>query len=330
MALAVCLAEYEMLDGSRKTLVRQIGDGSIIKRFDKTPPPRDQEDIVCPHFLELKWAIGCPFSCAWCYLQGTLRFLPEGKEPILKLSKGSYDVNPYEKIARHVRAFFRAKLPEQVHEVLNTGELADSLMHEAVERPFSKFIIPLFEEQKEHKVLFLTKSSYVRNLLEIEAHDQTIVSFSLNSYRVAARWEGAPPPKERIKAAAKLFRAGYSVRIRIDPIVPWPESWKEDYIRLIDDLLEELYPERITIGSLRGLQSTINFAKDRSWVKFLGERSKWGKRIAFSGRYQAFKLLIGRLEERHGYSNIALCKEPVGMWEALGLDWRKCRCNCIW
>lgn len=31
---------YRMLDGSVKRLVKQVGDGSIIKRFDKTPPPK--------------------------------------------------------------------------------------------------------------------------------------------------------------------------------------------------------------------------------------------------------------------------------------------------
>jgi len=37
-------------------LVKQVADGSIIKRFDKTPYPVKPTDVVCPHFLELKWA----------------------------------------------------------------------------------------------------------------------------------------------------------------------------------------------------------------------------------------------------------------------------------
>jgi len=39
-------------------------------------------------------------------------------------------------------------------EVLNTGEIADSLMNETGDKSFSKFIIPLFEKQDRHKVLF--------------------------------------------------------------------------------------------------------------------------------------------------------------------------------
>jgi len=75
------IGEYETFYGQRKSLVAQVGDGSIIHRFDKTPVPREPEDIVCPHFLELKWALGCPFNCAWCYLQGTLRLYPRRKAP---------------------------------------------------------------------------------------------------------------------------------------------------------------------------------------------------------------------------------------------------------
>lgn len=332
------LKEYKLLDGSYALLVEKIGDGSIIKRFDVTPYPSKRDDIVCPHYLELKWAIGCPFRCSWCYLWGTLRLQPRHKEPVIKLSVSSrsyddyvfdYDIHPYTKIERHVRAFFR--VPQPVNEVLNTGELADSLMFENVERPFSKFIIPLFEEQKQHKVLFLTKSPNVKNLLEIEKHNQTIISFSLNSLKVAKRWEKAPSPIERINAAKKVFESNYEVRIRIDPIVPWPEnSWYDDYKKLIDLIFDNIYPERITLGSLRGLYTTIRYAKDKSWVIFLKEKTKWGLRIPFKKRYETFKKIIEYLENEYNYNRYALCKEPRIMWESLNMNWRECKCNCVW
>lgn len=330
------LKEYRLLDGSYALLVERIGDGSIIKRFDATPYPSHPDNIVCPHYLELKWAIGCPFKCAWCYLQGTLRLQPKRKEPALKFSVrrnieeglNIYDVNPYERIEKHVKAFFR--IHQDTNEILNTGELADSLMEEHTEKPFSKFIIPLFEEQRQHRVLFLTKSPNVKNLLEIKEHKQTIVSFSLNSLKVAARWEKAPSPLERIKAAKAVFEDGYEVRVRIDPIVPWPDTWCEDYKSLIDEVFQNLYPKRITLGSLRGLRSTINFAEDKSWVAFLKETSKWGLRIPFKTRFESFKKLIDYLESEYAYHSFALCKEPRVMWEALGLDWKRCRCNCVW
>ena len=121
--------DYQLLDGRKEHLVQRVNGGSIITRFDKTPLPKRQTDVVCPHFLELKWAYGCPYDCAWCYLKGTFRFRPEGKSPVIK---------PYEKTELHTRKFLEeVKTPE----ILNTGEIADSLMFENVERPFSKHII---------------------------------------------------------------------------------------------------------------------------------------------------------------------------------------------
>jgi len=315
------LSEYTMLDGSKRTLIKRINDGSIVNRFDMTPFPNKAFDIVCPHFLELKWATGCPFDCAWCYLRGTMRHYIRKKNPTYK---------NHEKIASHLQRFFRVDYPSQ-KEVLNTGELADSLMSEHTNVPFSKFIMSLFEKQKKHKVLFLTKGDRVDNLLNMNPHSQAIVSFSLNSEPVANRWEKAPAVANRIAAARKIFEAGYETRIRIDPIVPYPESeWTKNYRKLIDDVFSNLYPERITLGSLRGLQSTINEAEDKSWVDYLTEESKWGRRIPFEVRCRTFRVVLDYLTEEHGYTKTALCKEPVAMWENLGFDWKNCKCNCVW
>ena len=132
MVLKIAYREYQLLDGRREEAVRYVADSSIITRFDKTPIPIKATDVVCPHFIELKWAYGCPFDCAWCYLKGTFRFRPEGTKPVIK---------DYKKIELHVKKFLEE---ESVPEILNTGEIADSLMGENGSKPFSKFIIPIF------------------------------------------------------------------------------------------------------------------------------------------------------------------------------------------
>jgi spore photoproduct lyase len=309
--------EYTLLDRTKRRLVWKVKDGSIIIRFDKTPLPQRKTDVVCPHFLELKWAYGCPHDCAWCYLKGTFRFRPNGLSPAVK---------SYEKIRPHTQKF----LEEVRHpEILNTGEIADSLMYESANIPFSKFIIPMFEKQNIHKILFLTKSSNVKNLLEIEQHNQAIISFSLNAIPVAERWEKAPSVLKRIEAAKKVSDAGYEVRIRIDPIVP-VKNWQEYYSQLLDIIFENFTPERITLGSLRGLQSTINGCTDKSWVKYLRESSNWGKKIDFKTRYTMYLTIINQLRNKYGFNRVALCKETVQMWNELGMDYKKIRCNCVW
>ena len=308
-----------MLDRSTKVLVERVGDGSIIKRFDKTQVPEQDKDVICPHFLELKWATGCPYDCSWCYLKGTLRFLPRRTKPYIK---------DFERVGLHTETFLRNA--NSIPEILNTGEIADSLMLENSRKSFSRFIIPMFETQKRHKVLFLTKSNKINNLLDTKSHNQVIASFSLNAEPVAKRWERrAPTVKERINAASKLNLAGYETRIRIDPMIP-VNNWEKQYKKLIDQIFRKLTPERITLGSLRGLQSTINGCDDRSWVKYLLESSNWGKKIEFNTRYFMYLRIIEYLEQEYDYDRVALCKETKGIWDKLNMDYRKIRCNCIW
>jgi len=312
------ICEYRLLDGSTELLVNQIADGSIIKRFDKTPLPTKATSVICPHFLELKWAYGCPFNCAWCYLKGTFRFQPTKTKPVFKDSA---------KIKLHTIKFLETV---ETPEILNTGEIADSLMGEDLEKPFSKFIIPLFEGQNRHKVLFVTKSDNIKHLLEINPHNQAIMSFSLNADEVAKKWEnGAPSVHRRIEAGRRLTEAGYEVRIRIDPMVPILD-WKEQYASLIDQIFANFTPSRITLGSLRGLQTTINGSTDRSWLEYLKENSNWGKKIDFKTRYEMYATLINKLKESYNYSDVTLCKETVAMWGRLGMDYKKIKCNCIW
>lgn len=309
--------EYQILNGSRQVLAEKVNDGSIITRFDKTAIPRYETDVVCPHFLELKWAYGCPYDCAWCYLKGTFRFQPQGPAPVIK---------NYKKIELHTRTFLEeCKIPE----ILNSGELADSLMSENTHKPFSKFIIPIFESQKKHKLLFLTKSSNIKNLLELETHKQVIMSFSLNAIPVAEKWEKAPSVIKRLQAANKLYENDFEVRLRIDPIVPI-ESWKKHYFYLIDSIFEKMVPERITLGSLRGLQTTINGCTDKTWVNYLSERSGWGKKINKELRYEAYSKMMEHLDKKYKYTRISLCKETLEMWKKLRMNPRQLKCNCVW
>ena len=314
--LRVHYDEYTLLNGRRERLVSRVGDGSIVVRFDRTPVPKDLSDVVCPHFLELKWATGCPYKCAWCYLQGTFRFLEYRTKPRPK---------DFNEVRRHLAAFFEGDGVRP--EILNSGELSDSLLTEKTKRPFSRFIMDVMATQKRHKVLFVTKSADIENLLKISNPEQAIVSFSVNAESVARRWEKAPKVSDRLKAAERLKEAGFEVRIRIDPIVP-VTGWTKHYSRLVDTVFERFTPDRITLGSLRGLQSTINNARDKSWIVYLGETSNWGKKIETQMRLDMYSTLIHQLRDDYGFDRVALCKETKAMWGALGLNYRRISCNC--
>ena len=286
----------------------------IVRPFEKTPP-----SIVCPHFWELNWAYGCPFDCAYCYLQGTFR---GNKQP------------RHKKLSRVLSALGKVFENDKLEPtIFNSGELTDSLAFPSV----MEKIADKFEEQNKHKLLLLTKSANVGFLVR-KPRRQTIYSFSLNATEVGRRWEHkTAPPEKRINAAKRVMEAGYEVRVRIDPIFPI-ERWKKHYEDIIYLLFSELPqdPDRITLGTPRGLMKTRMYAKDLSWWKVAfeenpSEDSGWGKKIALPLRKEIYTFFYDKLAEL-GFdkSRIAMCKETISMWKELGLDYTKCKCNCVW
>ena len=109
--LKAYFVEYRMLSGRTEKKLQRISSGSIVKRFEHTPYPTKDSDVICPHFMELKWGYGCPYDCAWCFLKGTLRMLPEKTAPKTK---------PREKVLRHVKS---ALIQTEKPEMFNTGEI---------------------------------------------------------------------------------------------------------------------------------------------------------------------------------------------------------------
>jgi spore photoproduct lyase len=190
---------YRNLKGEFEKRVSRVGDGSIICRFAKTPPPRRPIDVVCPHFLELKWANGCYFKCAWCYLQGTYRFHPEWKKkPYIK---------DYNKIKLHLGVMLQSNIEP---EILNAGELSDSLITEHTGEAFSFLLGELFSaNHTHHRVLFLTKSDRIHNLLKQRLQKYLIMSFTLNADVVARTWEkGAPKVINELKQQRECSMLG--------------------------------------------------------------------------------------------------------------------------
>lgn len=310
--------EYKQLDGSMKTQISEVGP--IIRRFDKTPYPIAETDVVCPHFMLCAWANGCMYNCGWCYLKGTFRFYGQkenGRVPIILKDRA--------RIAEDITKFLKADLPP---EVINTGELSDSLLDEKESDAFSTWIMSFFKGSQ-HKVLFLTKSANISNFLKNSWQDNAILSWSINADKVARTWEHyAPEVKERLTAAANAYNKGYEVRLRIDPMVAI-NGWQTQYADLVDVIAAKLRPSRITLGCLRGLTTTIIHAKDKTWVEYLTEKSSWGKKPSFESRLMMYEYVMRALW-RTGLRNYAICKDTLAMWRRLGLSMKTIKCNCTW
>ena len=285
------------------------GNG-VIKLFKKTP-----EDIACGPFWEIRWAYGCPLNCSYCYLRGTTR----GR------MKPSYV--RIEETLRCIReAFQKIKEPQ----IFNSGELCDSLMNP----PLMAEIVDLFERQTKHKIYLLSKfgTSNIGFLLE-KPRKQVICGWSINSEPVAKKWEtAAARPAERIEASSLVWEAGYDTRIRIDPIFPI-ENWMKHYGRLIDVIFSAFWPNRIILGTPRGLWKTIHYAEkaniDMSWANFFKENTGWGKKLSFESRKDIYSFFYEKIKSI-GYPlhKVSICKETTEMWKALGLNYKLKTCNC--
>jgi spore photoproduct lyase len=282
----------------------------IVVPFDKTP-----SDIACGMFWELRWAYGCPLSCSYCYLRGTMRGRMKPQ---------------YVRTEQVLQALDEAFTQIQAPAIFNAGELSDALMNPEMMIP----IVDKFEEQNKHKVYLLTKfgEKNVEFLLE-KPRKQVICGWSINAPSIAKLWErSAATPEERIQAAKRVSEKGYDVRVRIDPIFPI-DNWRSCYSELLEQLLKNVKPNRIILGTPRGLWKTIKYAGDSNvdltWAKFFKEDSSWGRKMTFEQRKEISTFFYGKLDSL-GYplSKVSVCKETVPMIQTLGINYSLRTCNC--
>ncbi|MCK4469894.1 MAG: hypothetical protein KAU60_16260, partial [Desulfobacterales bacterium] len=146
--------------------------------------------------------------------------------------------------------FDRSKIPKSLR-VLNLGELGDPLAVDYI-TGFASRIIPFMPEHAPRtRLLFLTKSNCVEDILHLNHGGQSIISFSVNTDAVFQQLEHrTASPDSRLLAAAKVQKAGYEVRLRIDPVIYY-STWEKDYITLVDRIFDYVQPARITIGEYR-------------------------------------------------------------------------------
>lgn len=265
--------------------------------------------IVCGPFHVLSYYIGCPYQCSYCYLQGTFR----GQvNPVLYSNR--------EKLLAELDEWLRQ--PGELR--LNAGELEDSLALDG-RIPLVDDLVPRFAAQDRHKLLLVTKSTNIRNLLKHDPKGQVIVGFSVNAPEVAERFEHETPhPMRRAEAAARVKEAGYYVTLRLDPMIPI-DGWEEAYARFIDDVCTVIQPDQWTIGSLRYFSTlpywTRRVGRDDAIYEFGQERSREDgrKRISMKTRARMYQAAFKRIRSHQPDATIRLCKETAELYQAVGM-----------
>jgi|APFre7841882654_1041346.scaffolds.fasta_scaffold09136_2 spore photoproduct lyase len=221
---------------SRKRTSKSELGYKFISLFERMPG-----NVYCPRFFILHHSVGCPYQCSYCFLQNTLRGNTEPRW------YDNFDVMETE-VQRWLK---ETTLPS----LLNTGELADSF---SVSTEYLKHVVPFFTAQEKHVIAFLTKGDTYPD--ELKPHKTIRLGWSINAPEIAARYEqGAPPALNRLAAADRAKKAGFQVRIRIDPVIPI-EGWEKYYTDFIK-LLADIKPDFVTIRTLRAQSNLMIWAR---------------------------------------------------------------------
>lgn len=288
--------------------------------------PGEDTQIVCFRFWQLVVAGGCPYRCAYCFLQTVpwFRFRPDELYGLVYTN--------FEEMVAEITKWLADPSPK----MMIVGELQDGLVFDSAYKkvngtPLTHLIVPLFAAQKRHQLIFLTKSTQIQHALELPPSPQVVFSWSVNAEEVARTWEhGTPLPSERFAAAEKMKKAGWPIRFRLDPMVPYPD-WKRGYAETIKRI-NALSPGMVTLGALRatsyhGLRNAAKAnGRDESIFDYLTEDkdpSGFKYRIPFDTQVEMFRFAIERLK---GSITPALCKEDQALWKALGMKFDGCHC----
>jgi len=262
--------------------------------------------LSCGYWI-LNLGFGCPFDCSYCFLQQYTNFpgiiLPANIEEFFeKFDKFS------KKIKRPIR--------------IGTGEFCDSLALDHITE-YSKLLIPYFSKKN---VLFelKTKSTNIDNILSLNPSKNIIVSWSLNPQIIIKTEEkGTPSLRERILAAKRIERSGFSLAFHFDPIIPI-NHWEKHYKKVIDALYADLNPSFswISLGTLRGNRAlkTISEMRFPKSSIFYGELLlSEDKKLRYPEflRIEIYQTMVKYIRKYDRKTPIYLCMENKNTWSSL-------------
>ncbi|MFW6381273.1 MAG: spore photoproduct lyase [Bacillota bacterium] len=172
---------------------------------------------------------GCPAHCHYCYLSTNL-----GQHPYIKIY-----VN-IEEILSKARKYIKKRQPEIT--IFEGSATSDPLALEAWTGSLSR-AINFFARTEQGKFRFVTKFIEVEPLLKLKHRGQTEFRFSLNTPYIINKFEPATPDlQSRLKAASRVYRAGYPLGFLIAPIFNY-ENWEIQYGQLFKTIMKTLKTE---------------------------------------------------------------------------------------
>jgi len=303
-------------EAGRRTLV--VGClGTVLRQSCET-------NICCPNYLHFSPTAYCTYGCAYCYLAGTRSTV---FAPVVKIYLNIEDM-----LAAIERKAKQLDGPTSFY----VGKLQDALALDPL-TGFSRVLIPFFAEHPLARLVMLTKSAAVENLLDLDHRGHTIVSWSINPEAVCREFEaGAPSLARRLDAARQCQEADYPLRFIIMPILPVAD-WQRHYSELVEQLFEAALPQRITLGGMCSYRGALaltarTLGPDNLIARHIAPKPSPDGRLRFprSLRIAFYRHLVAAIRRRDRAMPIGLCLEEPEVWRASGLDPATQACNCVW
>ncbi len=305
----------ELHYAGKKTLVLGIHKSAL--RYS------DEDGNTCPNYWHFSPYGFCPYDCQYCYLAGTpgVKYSPAVKI-FLNLPEILNQISRVDSKLDKTTSFY-------------LGKLQDGLALDPI-TGYSRMMIPFFARQRYARLILLTKSVNVENLLDLDHKQHAILSWSLNPSEVSSTFErNVPLPSERVAAMQKCADAGYPIRAVIMPVIP-VESWQNIYASFIENLLMSVPLERITLGQICSYSAALKLTERKlGRTNLISNRLEKVKsndgrvRFPLKLRIEVYKYLIDIIKKLKPQLHIGLCMEEHRIFEALNMESTIGCCNCL-
>ena len=174
---------------------------------------------------------GCSGMCEYCYLNTQL-----GKRPYTKIYVNTDEILD--------QAFEYVEERKPSITIFEGAATSDPLPVETYSGAMAK-AIETFGACEYTRFRFVSKFGDVDTLLNLNHNNHTTIRFSINTDKVIREFEhGTGLLKDRIEAARKVREAGYLLGFIIAPVFIY-DGWKEDYLKLMDKIKDQVGREGI-------------------------------------------------------------------------------------
>jgi spore photoproduct lyase len=288
--------------------VREVFPGYSWREIRNGRTQAQQHGVLCQTAIEVQSVVGCPFDCAYC--------------PYTSFVCVRLDVETF---VDRVEALVKSR-PSQTLWKLNNR--SDTLALEP-EYGLSAALVQRFARLGGPTLLLYSKGDRVEHLVDLDHAGRTAASFTLTPEPIADLLEqGAPSPASRIEALGALHRAGYPVRVRFSPIVPFA-GYRDAYDDLARRIARAGSPELFTFWTLSmieldelprivplGMLDSGALDAARAAAKSL--RGDKGAPFPEHTRARIYSEISAIVRAHLPESRVSLCLESPEVWDALG------------